>query len=45
MDEVMQALSALYNVYYASHGDVVRWRADVEEALAHLMVAYNKYMG
>lgn len=42
---VMEALDRLYAVYYASNSsDVVRWRAEVEQALAELMMAYDAYL-
>ena len=45
MDEVMKSLAHLYAVYYnTSYHDVVRWRAEVEDALAQLMIAYNAYL-
>ena len=45
MDRVMEALAALYAAYYnVNHGNVVRWRAEVEEALAALMITYNAYL-
>ena len=44
-NDVMKALSELYEAYYRSTGDAAQQRADVELALQRLMIAYNAYLG
>jgi len=45
-DTVLKALARLYEVYYAMPcSDPVKWRAEVERALAELMAAYDAWLG
>lgn len=43
-EEVQKALAELYEAFYRVTSDVIRYRADVEAALARLMVAYNAWL-
>ncbi len=44
LDQVLEMLAELYEVYYRHDSDVTRHRADVETALGRLMMMYNAYL-